>query len=173
MNEKIQGLSESLSAFQEQIQNNYDLVDELVNQRESLRVSPANKKDILKRIENVIESMCDRYIDAHKNDMQKLTSYRDSDEVNIFTKTVKVADVTLTLLDPDAFVFFNQDSLLVNAKALSEKITLSDAGLPFDEREKKIDHINKELSKLEGEKLSLHKQAAEAGLVVAEEYVDL
>ena len=173
MVKNIQGLSEALKEFQEQMQKNQDAIANLIEQREQIRKAPANKVDVLSRMENIISTMRSRYLDAHKNDFQKLASYTERDEINLFIKTKKVGDAVLTLFDPDALAFFNQESLLVAAGAISNEITLSNAGLPFDEREKKITAINKELSDLEDEKQSLYKQASEAGLVVTEEYAVL
>lgn len=173
MTENTQNLSGALKEFQEQLQNNDDNSCALIEQRERIRKAPAHKQDVLSRMENIITSMSARYLNTHKNDLQKITSYAEHDSIDLFTKTIKIGESRISLFDADALVFFNQESLLVAARAISKEIALSNAGLPFDERAKKIMDINRQLSELEASKLDLHKQATEAGLVVAEEYVTL
>lgn len=173
MAKNIQDLSGALKEFQEEMQNNSDAINDLIEQREQIRNAPANQVDVLRRMENIITTMSARYLKTHSNDMQRLTSSKEFDEINLFSTTIRVEGESKPVFDPDGLAFFNQESLLVAAGAISKEITLSNAGLPFDEREKKIAALNEELSKLEDEKQSLYKQAAVAGLAVTEEYAAL
>jgi len=170
MSNKINGLSESLKEFQNQIQKNYDAIDEVLEKRERIRTLPANKADVCKRMEDVIVSMSDRFMDEHKHDIQRLTGYKDFDEINLFTINKKIGEYTVAVLDPDAFVFFNKELLIAGAKKLSAEVSLPNAGLPFDDRAKEISALDEEISRLEDQKKSLHKQATDAGLTIAEEY---
>lgn len=173
MAKNIQDLSGALKEFQEQMQSKNDAIDDLIEQREQIRNAPANQVDILSRMENIITAMSVRYLKTHNNDMQKLTSSKEFDDINLFSTTIRVEGKSKSVFDPDALVFFNRESLLVAACSISKEITLSNAGLPFNEREKKIADLNEEISMLEDEKQSLHTQAAEAGLTVTEEYAVL
>lgn len=168
---KNNNLSGALKEFQDQIQSNYDAIEALITKREQIRRAPANQVDVFSRMESSITTMSSRYLKTHANDISKLTAYKECGELGLFETMTRVDGSPVKVFDPDALVFFNQESLLVAAEAISKEITLPNAGLSFDERAEKIAALNDELSELEREKLALHAQAADAGLVLTEEYV--
>ena len=78
MTKNTQRLSESLKEFQDEMQSNYDAIGDLIEQRERIRKAPASQQDISCRIKNIITAMSARYLDAHKTDIRKLTSFKET-----------------------------------------------------------------------------------------------
>ena len=166
-------LSSALKEFQDQIQRNYDAIEELIKKREQIRTAPANQADVFSRMENSITVMSARYLKTHAGDIGELTSYKKCQHIDLFEKNIKVDGLSVKVFDPDSLIFFNQESLLIAAEAISKEITLPNAGLQFEERAEKIASLNDELSQLEIEKQALHAQASDAGLILTEEYVPI
>ncbi len=167
-----------VDALTKEIQKNMDATANAMEERESLRYASFPESDIRNRLKNTLETAASRYAksDLLSRAAAKVGTSLDPGDLefrHLISKVVRSDGGHITAIDPDALAFFFRPQFDEAFNRWAKDIEGPDAGLPQEERAKRINELDAHIEHLEEELQRLYQQAADAGLSVTSEYVPL
>jgi len=168
-------IKQGVESLASSLQQNADAIADAVEERETIRYAPVPACDIRKRFGAMLDRAASRYMRGEKVSQNLNTVSNSTDCSNLelghfINKVIHRDGAPIPVLDTDALAFLFRPQLDTAFGNLTKEIDVSNAGLPQEERAQRISELDTHIEQLEEEQQALYQQAADAGLVVTEEY---